>query len=131
MRTILVFIAIVGLLAASGLAGKPATTVGVDCNWGHVVVTAKGQGHSVANLQTACEFMQELAGPGAPGPSVTSVSIKCNWGKLTMAITPLGEHASDPSGDGRGPEKRVGLANLIERGNMHATCDFLSGLPPP
>jgi hypothetical protein len=62
----------------------------------------------------------------------------CNWGTLTAdAIAggfPQGPHSSDPSGDGHGPgtadEPRVGLANVVERGNLHATCELISSLLP-
>lgn len=62
----------------------------------------------------------------------------CNWGTLTAdAIAggfPQGPHSSDPSGDGHGPgtadEPRVGLANVVERGDLNATCEFISGLLP-
>ena len=51
----------------------------------------------------------------------------CNWGDLTSdsiaAGFPQGQHASDPSEDGLGPEERVGLANVVEQGNVFATCD--------
>ncbi len=44
-----------------------------------------------------------------------------------MEFTPLGVHTSDPTGDGRGPEDRVGLANMIEQGNLQVVCEFLGG----
>lgn len=58
----------------------------------------------------------------------------CNWGNLTsQAIADgfaQGPHASDPSGDGKGPgdadQPRAGLANVVERGNLAATCDFIA-----
>lgn len=57
----------------------------------------------------------------------------CNWGRLTAdAIAggfDQGPHSSDPSGDGHGPgtvdEPRAGLANVVERGNLNATCEFI------
>ena len=57
----------------------------------------------------------------------------CNWGELTMAAImegfPQGEHASDPSGDGKGKDDadqpRAGLGNVVERGNLEATCEFI------
>jgi hypothetical protein len=65
-----------------------------------------------------------------------------NLGALTKyAIQELvswdqGEHSSDPSDDGHGPgtvdEPRVGLANIVEQGNLQLTVDliaFLLGLP--
>jgi hypothetical protein len=61
---------------------------------------------------------------GAPG---------CNWGELTMAAImdgfPQGPHASDPSGDGKGKgdsdQPRAGLGNVVEKGNLQATCEFI------
>jgi hypothetical protein len=68
----------------------------------------------------------------------------CNWGKLTKDAIQTGfdegQHASDPSGDGRGPvdppsdgpgpygsdQPRTGLPNLIEMGSLQATCEFVS-----
>lgn len=63
---------------------------------------------------------------------------ECNWGRLTAdsiaAGFPQGPHASDPSGDGHGPqsadEPRVGLANVVERGNLEATCELIGSLLP-
>ncbi len=62
----------------------------------------------------------------------------CNWGKLTAdsiaAGFPQGPHASDPSGDGHGPgtadEPREGLANVVEDGNLQATCEFIASALP-
>ena len=66
-------------------------------------------------------------------PRVMELSVECNWGKLTMeAIAggfPQGPHSSDPSGDGHGPgtadEPRKGLANVVNRGDLQATCEFI------
>ncbi|GGO77263.1 hypothetical protein GCM10011348_06380 [Marinobacterium nitratireducens] len=79
-----------------------------------------------------------LAGPPEhAGPPVSSVTIECNWGTLTMeSILDLdfdqGGHSSDPSGDGHGPgtadEPRAGLANVLERGNLQATCEFIESM---
>jgi hypothetical protein len=55
------------------------------------------------------------------------MSVDCNWRRLNMEFTPLGDHTSDPSGDGRGPEDRVGLAIVIEQGKPQAICEFLGG----
>ena len=57
----------------------------------------------------------------------------CNWGLLTMAAImdgfPQGDHASDPSGDGKGKDDsdqpRAGLGNVVEQGNLQATCEFI------
>ena len=64
------------------------------------------------------------------------VSVKCNWGLLTMESIadgfPQGPHVSDPSGDGKGKgdadSPRKGLGNVIERGNLQATCEFIESL---
>ena len=58
----------------------------------------------------------------------------CNWGQVTAAAIAdgfdQGGHASDPSGDGHGPgtadEPRAGLANVVARGDLNATCEALS-----
>ena len=46
-----------------------------------------------------------------------------------------GPHSSDPSGDGHGPgtadEPRAGLANVVEMGNLQATCELIEGLLDP
>jgi len=63
---------------------------------------------------------------------------ECNWGELTAdavgAGFEQGPHSSDPSGDGHGPgtadEPRVGLANVVEQGDLEATCELISSLLP-
>jgi hypothetical protein len=70
--------------------------------------------------------------------SATAGPPTCNWGGLTSAAIaggfPQGEHSSDPSGDGHGPgtadEPRVGLANVVEQGNLNATCELIDSLLP-
>jgi len=62
----------------------------------------------------------------------------CNWGRLTAesiaAGFDQGGHSSDPSGDGHGPgtadEARAGLGNVVERGNLGATCGLIASLLP-
>ncbi len=60
----------------------------------------------------------------------------CNWGKLTKeaiaAGFPQGPHASDPSGDGPAgaDQPRAGLGNVVEQGNLNATCQLIAGLLP-
>lgn len=62
----------------------------------------------------------------------------CNWGQLTSQAVeagfPQGEHSSDPSGDGHGPgtidEPRAGLANVVGRGDLNATCELIDSLLP-
>jgi hypothetical protein len=57
--------------------------------------------------------------------SSASAAPSCNWGQLTSdAIAGgfnQGEHASSFAGS-----PRVGLANVVERGNLAATCELLS-----
>jgi hypothetical protein len=67
----------------------------------------------------------------AAGPAAANGSDRCNWGELTRGAVPLGSHSSDPGGDGTGPgddQPRVGLANVVNKGDLHATCEFLEGL---
>jgi len=60
----------------------------------------------------------------------------CNWGELTSEAIAggfdQGGHSSDPSGDGHGPgtldEPRVGLANVVDQGDLHATCELIESL---
>ncbi len=74
-----------------------------------------------------------FAGPGDLPDAVPS----CNWGELTStAITEegfdQGTHAADPSGDGLGPEDRVGLPNLGGgKGDLVATCQLVDGILHP
>jgi hypothetical protein len=71
-----------------------------------------------------------LAGPAAADPP------ECNWGQLTAeaiaAGFPQGAHSSDPSGDGHGPgtadEPRVGLANVVNQGDLEALCELIGSL---
>ena len=50
-------------------------------------------------------------------------------GRLTMEAIQegfdQGRHAADPGDDGLGREDRVGLANVVERGNVQALCEFI------
>ncbi|MBZ2168034.1 MULTISPECIES: hypothetical protein [Marinobacter] len=60
-------------------------------------------------------------------------TLTCNWGELTADdADTMGEHASDPSGDGKGPndsdQPRAGLANVVDKGNLEATCAFIRSL---
>jgi len=72
------------------------------------------------------------------GDTASAAPKSCNWGQLTSGAVadgfPQGPHSSDPSGDGHGPgtadEPRVGLANVVERGNLNATCELISSLLP-
>ncbi|HSM70756.1 MAG TPA: hypothetical protein VK851_04370 [Anaerolineales bacterium] len=63
----------------------------------------------------------------------------CNWGKLTSEEISegfgQGKHASDPSGDGYGPgdadHRRAGLANVVGKGDLEATCILIDSLMNP
>ena len=80
-----------------------------------------------------------LASGVQAGPPVTTISVECNWGRLTMESIkngfPQGRHSSDPSGDGHGPgtadEPRAGLANVVEQGNLEATCELIDSILNP
>ena len=74
-----------------------------------------------------------MAAPVSAGPP------DCNWGQLTSGEIAegfdQGPHASDPSGDGYGPgdadHRRAGLANVVEKGNLEATCFLIDTLMNP
>lgn len=59
--------------------------------------------------------------------------LTCNLGQVTASSIAdgfeQGVHASDPSGDGHGPgdadQRRAGLANVINKGDLEATCEFI------
>lgn len=86
----------------------------------------------IAGLFGALAMVGLLASPAAAERPA------CNWGRLTAAAVTSGfdqgPHASDPSGDGHGPgtadEPRAGLGNVVEQGNLTATCELISGLMP-
>lgn len=81
---------------------------------------------------SAAFLLMSATGANARGHAT---GVECNWGLVTkMAIEdgfPQGQHASDPSGDGKGKgdadQPRAGLANVLERGNLQALCEFISG----
>jgi len=62
---------------------------------------------------------------------------ECNWGAATSGSIAdtggrsLGQHSSDPSGDGRGYEERFGLPNLDPAAEgsdkLVATCLLVTG----
>jgi len=62
----------------------------------------------------------------------------CNWGQLTSESVSegfdQGGHSSDPSDDGHGPgtldEPRAGLANVVNQGDLEATCELIESLLP-
>lgn len=74
-----------------------------------------------------------LAGVFSLAPlTLTADDTPDNWGELTSYMIAegfdQGGHSSDPSGDGKGHEDRVGLANVVERGNLRATLELLLSL---
>ena len=79
-----------------------------------------------------------LAGSTAIASGSAAAAPDCNWGQLTAGAIAAGfdqgPHSSDPSGDGHGPgsadEPRVGLANVVERGDLSATCELIESLLP-
>jgi hypothetical protein len=51
----------------------------------------------------------------------------CNWGRLTVDLATsgpgvMGGHASEFAG-----ARRTGLANILDRGDLAAVCELLSG----
>lgn len=77
-----------------------------------------------------------LIGVSGVVPAQANDGERCNWGRLTADAIATGftqgPHSSDPSGDGHGPgtadEPRAGLANVVERGNLTATCELIASL---
>ncbi len=65
-----------------------------------------------------------LAGVGFAAPAQADAP-SCNWGQLTAGSIAggfdQGEHASSYAGD-----PRVGLANVVAKGDLNATCEYLS-----
>ena len=82
-------------------------------------------------LATAMILTAGIGGATADEPS-------CNWGDLTAEAIAgdfdQGSHSSDPSGDGYGPgtvdEPRAGLANVVAKGDLNATCELIDSLLP-
>jgi hypothetical protein len=76
-----------------------------------------------------------LVGLGAAPAAAAPPS--CSWGELTAyAIHEVegwdqGRHSADPSGDGPGPEDRVGLANVTGKGDLAGTCVLIDSLLRP
>ena len=76
-------------------------------------------------------MLKILAGIGAAGLALSlsaapaQASPDCNWGQLTSDSIAggfdQGGHASSFAGS-----PRVGLANVVEQGNLDATCELLS-----
>ena len=78
-----------------------------------------------------------LATSGASAmPPIDKFTVECNWGTLTMEAIkggfPQGPHSSDPSGDGKGrgdsDQPRSGLANVVNQGDLQATCELIESL---
>lgn len=71
----------------------------------------------------------------ALGAAPAQADERCNWGQLTSESISAGfgqgPHASDPSGDGHGPgtadEPRAGLGNVVNQGDLQATCELIAG----
>lgn len=67
------------------------------------------------------------------GSTASAEKPDCNWGQRTADSIAggfdQGEHASDPSGDGPAgaDNRRAGLANVVERGDLGATCELIAG----
>jgi hypothetical protein len=53
-------------------------------------------------------------------------AVTCNWGELTSTV--IVEDGFDQGGHASSfPTPRVGLANVVARGDMQALCTLLSG----
>jgi hypothetical protein len=67
-----------------------------------------------------------LAVTALAAPAAQADAPSCNWGTLTAdAIADgfdQGEHASSFAGS-----PRLGLANVVNQGDLNATCEFLAG----
>lgn len=69
-------------------------------------------------------------------PPIENVTIECNWGTLTMESIKdgfdQGQHSSDPGSNGRGKDDpdqpRAGLGNVVNQGDLQATCEFIEAL---
>jgi hypothetical protein len=72
---------------------------------------------------TALVLMAGSANAAPPCPDENLGSLT-NWAIHNLPGWDQGQHSADPSGDGHGPgtvdEPRVGLANIIELGNLKA-----------
>jgi hypothetical protein len=51
--------------------------------------------------------------------SASAEKPECNWGELTREAAPLGEHSSSFD------TPRLGLANVVNQGDLNATCELL------
>ncbi len=78
-----------------------------------------------------------FAQDGAPSIPDMGDNPDCNWGGLTARSIvegghDQGGHSSDPSGDGKGAgdndQPRAGLGNVVEKGNLQATCELIESL---
>ncbi|WP_448002987.1 hypothetical protein [Agromyces bauzanensis] len=87
--------------------------------------------HTLIGVGAAILLTLAAAAPANAAPPA------CNWGEATSSSIAEfggrahGAHASDPSGDGRGHEGRVGLPNLDPSasgsGKLVATCLIVTG----
>jgi hypothetical protein len=108
----------------------------------HVDKLKKGEIMSLNKLSAfvAASAFFAASAQATPPISVENVSVECNWGTLTLEAAKEdgkahGKHAADPSGDGHGPgtldEPRVGLANVVEQGNLQLLCDLIDSVVNP
>ncbi len=60
-----------------------------------------------------------------PAGTASATPPSCNWGQATATAIAhgfdQGDHASSYAGS-----PRAGLANVVERGNLNATCELVS-----
>jgi len=65
-----------------------------------------------------------FSGTAFANGNADQITVRCNWGVLTMTAIAdgfeQGKHSSSFA-----PGKRQGLGNVIERGNLEATCLFI------
>jgi hypothetical protein len=80
----------------------------------------------LASLFATISFAQEA--------ETQFIEVDCSWGTLTMEAIEggleMGPHSADPSGDGQNgsedeDQPRSGLGNVVEQGNLQATCEFI------
>ena len=67
-----------------------------------------------------------LASVGLAAPAAQAAKPTCNWGQLTAEAIAggfdQGAHSSSFAG-----LPRAGLANVVNQGDMNATCEFIAG----
>ena len=100
---------------------------GIRLREARVIPDVKGTIVSCVNeLRAAHDYVFTTGGIGPTHDDITAESIAAGF--------PQGSHASDPSGDGHGPgtadEPRAGLANVVDQGDLEATCNLIATPPP-